>query len=452
MFCFSFFYFCPTYCMNFTTWYGDFAKHLKYISQTPPSFGVVFFLQCQGHLRYHTTPAFVFIFMFIYDWISLSLVSSTIDATDGRPRQSLGGVNESCWTQVAWKGLFHNILNPKTNPGSSSLSPFHPIFNLFGEHRHPLRLHANFIWTRQVQCCPLPPAWVLRPPKAAQSAQCLCLFIRASFRSLRDLQTAELWEAWRREGRWGGVKMPAVGIGSSSPAWTAEPQCGVPVHILKLSRPSAPCKNLFVPLLTPSFSSYFCQVFSFYLFFCLSHGSYITWLEFFSSMQQQADESGWAGSLLQPSCFRSPLSLCSRSQHTASPRGEANERRGKKNCPPSTLSFLPLLQSKKTKPSCQKGGNVKSNIIQCEISHRAFSGIGWFYWVKLRVCSRTECVSVAIQKPENIAQWIIAFSSKSVIVCVYVCVCAAAQPDSASRQVSLLTADEMVFTDTGSIS
>lgn len=27
--------------------------------------------------------------------------------------------------------------------------------------------------------------------------------------------------------------MPVVGIGSSSPAWTLEPQCGVPVHILK---------------------------------------------------------------------------------------------------------------------------------------------------------------------------------------------------------------------------
>lgn len=27
--------------------------------------------------------------------------------------------------------------------------------------------------------------------------------------------------------------MPEVGIGSSSPTWTPEPQCGVPVHILK---------------------------------------------------------------------------------------------------------------------------------------------------------------------------------------------------------------------------
>ena len=70
--------------------------------------------------------------------------------------------------------------------------------------------------------------------KKHRAGWCLCLFLCASLRSLRDLQTAKLRGGWRREeGEKGGARMPEVGIGSSSPAWTPEPQCGVPVHILK---------------------------------------------------------------------------------------------------------------------------------------------------------------------------------------------------------------------------
>lgn len=44
---------------------------------------------------------------------------------------------------------------------------------------------------------------------------------------------------------------------------------------------------------------------------------------------------------------------------------------------------------------------------------------------------------------EMLAQWILTFSSRSVYVCVSVCVGEIAQPDSAGRQASLLTADEI---------
>lgn len=87
----------------------------------------------------------------------------------------------------------------------------------------------------------------------------------------------------------GSVRMLEVGISSSSPAWTPEPQCGVPVHILKhhdclvfagfclfLSSfpPSPPHTPSHLLLLLSALLPLF-------LALCLSRGSYITWLEFF---------------------------------------------------------------------------------------------------------------------------------------------------------------------------
>lgn len=91
-----------------------------------------------------------------------------------------------------------------------------------------------------------------------------------------------------------------------------EPQCGVPVHILKHyncllytgfvlssspfppTHPHTPCSSHLL----------FSQLFYLYFYRSLSCGSYITWLEvFFWSMQQQADESGWADFPLIPSCL-----------------------------------------------------------------------------------------------------------------------------------------------------
>lgn len=71
--------------------------------------------------------------------------------------------------------------------------------------------------------------------KKHRAGWCLCLFLHASLRSLRDLQTAELrgWGLQEGGGEKGSARMLEVGISSSSPAWTPEPQCGVPVHILK---------------------------------------------------------------------------------------------------------------------------------------------------------------------------------------------------------------------------
>ena len=75
----------------------------------------------------------------------------------------------------------------------------------------------------------------------------------------------------RREGGSGVVRMPEVGIGCLSPARTPEPQCGVPVHILKhhdcllLARFCLPPLPLLLSLLLPLF-----------LFLFLSRGSYIT--------------------------------------------------------------------------------------------------------------------------------------------------------------------------------
>lgn len=44
--------------------------------------------------------------------------------------------------------------------------------------------------------------------KKRRAGWCLCLFLHASLRSRRDLQTAELRGGWRREGRGGGARMP----------------------------------------------------------------------------------------------------------------------------------------------------------------------------------------------------------------------------------------------------
>ncbi len=161
--------------------------------------------------------------------------------------------------------------------------------------------------------------------------------------------------------------MPEVGIGSSSPAWTPEPQCGVPVHILKhhdcllLARF---CLLLSSSPSTPPLPSYFCQFFYlyFYLSFFLVALTSPDW-SFFSSMQQQADESGWADSPLPPSCLPSPpLSLCRRSQQTASPRREANKSKNLSPPPPFQLPpperfFHWWFESsaKPTRPLSEKG-------------------------------------------------------------------------------------------------
>lgn len=122
--------------------------------------------------------------------------------------------------------------------------------------------------------------------KKQRAGWCLCLFLRASLRSRRDLQTAELrgGDAGGR-GREGSVRMlGVVGISSSSPAWTPEPQCGVPVHILK----HYDCLVfavfcLFLPAFPPSpphNPSHLLLLMSallpLFLSPCLSRGSYIT--------------------------------------------------------------------------------------------------------------------------------------------------------------------------------
>ena len=212
-------------------------------------------------------------------------------------------------------------------------------------------LSANFFWTEQFRCCWCCPLLLAKfsDHLKKHKVHTFCLFIHSLLQILRDLQTAEVW---RREGRKGDVRKPVVGIGSSSPAWTTEPQCGVPVHILKhhdrllLARL---CLFLSLPPLFLCFLSVFLPLF---LSLFLSCGSCITWLEFFSSMQQQADESGWAGSPLQPSCLHSPPSLCSCCQYTASPRGEANK---KKICHPNPFFYFSSRVANPTCPLSKKG-------------------------------------------------------------------------------------------------
>lgn len=128
--------------------------------------------------------------------------------------------------------------------------------------------------------------------------------------SLESLQTGGLW-GWLEGGENGGKKKGGcrrLRISSSAPAWTPEPQCGVPVHILKPPRLSAPRWVLFVPPPRPPPPPNFCQFF--YLYFYLPF--FLVALtspdgSFFSSMQQRADESGWAESPPPPSCLPSPL-------------------------------------------------------------------------------------------------------------------------------------------------
>lgn len=170
-----------------------------------------------------------------------------------------------------------------------------------------------------------------------------------------------------------------MGIGSSSLAWTPEPQCGVPVHILKTPRLPAPCWVLFVPL-SLSLTTFLLLTVVLPLFLSLSFSWLLHHLTvFFSSMQQQADESGWADSPLPPFCLPSPLlSLCRPSQQTASPIREAQKSKSLSQPPPQLPPLecywcLRVMQNQHV--LCQKRGNVKSNMIQYAIRQTACIGI-----------------------------------------------------------------------------
>lgn len=178
--------------------------------------------------------------------------------------------------------------------------------------------------------CPPLPYRDFRPPKEARGGLCLCLFSLSISPELERFENSRALRGLEGGGRREGVRMPVVGIGSSSPSWTVEPQCGVPVHILKhhkcvlLTRFVLFVSLLLLLLLTSASSSSYFWVTYLCLFFFLVP---LTSLDWSFSRQCSSKQMSQAGLTLLYSHPASPhlSSLCRPSQQTALPRREVNK-------------------------------------------------------------------------------------------------------------------------------
>lgn len=130
---------------------------------------------------------------------------------------------------------------------------------------------------------------------------------------------SRVWEICRQQ----SCKRSSGGRGEkgvqkcSSPAWTSDPQCGVPVHILK----HHDCLLIasFCPLLP-----HFYQFFYFYFHFFVSCA--LTSPNWSFSRHCSSKQMSQAGLTLLLSSLFLCLSLCIHGQQTASPRGAADKR------------------------------------------------------------------------------------------------------------------------------
>lgn len=241
--------------------------------------------------------------------------------------------------------------------------------------------------------------------------------------------------------------MPVLGIGSSSPPWTPEPQCGVPVHILKrhdcvlLTRSCLFLSSSSSPAPPPPLTSVLLTSFSiFFPFSCLLH--HLTGVFLVNAVASRWVRLGWLPSTATLPPLTSPLSA------DIASRLHCLGRRWTRHHLSSSCSYCHrcLDLCKLNISSARKGEapterlfilqSVRERVLRCSASkivvwklHRAFA------------CGK-----------ERLAQWILTFSSRRALV--YVCVRWWNSSARQCRQTSI-SADcrwDGVFTDTGSIS